>query len=174
MVALVADHHELAGLVGGDQQRAPSCRKQRGEVRRVGGPQRPGGIRLGNGRIRRQAVGGGAQGHASLHCTRTTDGAGRACFGVRNGPQTVAPSINAALAWLIVVGAFRVNGVMTKNPPNPTANSNFLRWRQSLRFRKANASQEITPFSFAQSDGIACNAGYPPLDLNGKVGNTNS
>ena len=39
---LVADHHELAGLVGGDQQRNASISQQRGEVRGVDRPQRPG------------------------------------------------------------------------------------------------------------------------------------
>ena len=47
VVALVADHHELAGLVGGDQQRRAELPQQRGEVRRVGGLQRAGVFRLG-------------------------------------------------------------------------------------------------------------------------------
>ena len=39
VVPLVADHHELAGLVGGDQQRRAELPQERGEVRRVDGPQ---------------------------------------------------------------------------------------------------------------------------------------
>ena len=47
VVPLVADHHELAGLVGGDQQRRAELPQQRGEVRRVDGPQRRRVLRLG-------------------------------------------------------------------------------------------------------------------------------
>ena len=47
VVPLVADHHELAGLVGGDQQRRAELPQQRGEVRRVDGPQRPRVLRRG-------------------------------------------------------------------------------------------------------------------------------
>src|SRR5262245_55049449 len=39
MVPLVADQHELAGLIGGDQQRCPQLPQERGEVRRVDGAQ---------------------------------------------------------------------------------------------------------------------------------------
>ena len=37
VVPLVADHHELAGLVGGDQERRAELPQERGEVRRVDG-----------------------------------------------------------------------------------------------------------------------------------------
>src|SRR5207253_925393 len=57
VVALVADHHELAGLVGGDQQRRAQLPQQRGEIRGVGGPQRPGIFHLGGSRGRRRAGG---------------------------------------------------------------------------------------------------------------------
>ena len=40
VVPLVADHHELAGLVGGDQQRRAELPQKRGEVWRVDRPQR--------------------------------------------------------------------------------------------------------------------------------------
>ena len=60
VVALVADHHELAGLVGGDQQRDAPLAEQAGEVRRVGGAERLGGGD-GDGRggvgVRRRGVG---------------------------------------------------------------------------------------------------------------------
>ena len=37
---LVADEHELAGLIGGHQERRAELPQERGEVRRVDGPQR--------------------------------------------------------------------------------------------------------------------------------------
>ena len=42
VVPLVADHHQLARLVGGDQQRGPQAAEQRREVGRVHGPQAAG------------------------------------------------------------------------------------------------------------------------------------
>ena len=39
-VPLVADHHQLAGLVGGHQERGAELAQERGEVRRVHGPKR--------------------------------------------------------------------------------------------------------------------------------------
>ena len=49
---LVADHHELAGLIGGDQQRRAELPQQGGEVRRMCGAQRSRVLRSGEGRIR--------------------------------------------------------------------------------------------------------------------------
>ena len=54
VVPLVADHHELAGLVGGDQQRRAELPQQRGEVRRVDGPQRRRVFRLGGFKVQRR------------------------------------------------------------------------------------------------------------------------
>jgi hypothetical protein len=51
MVPLVADQHELSGLVGGDQQRRAELPQKRGEVRRVHGPQRRRGFGLGEFRV---------------------------------------------------------------------------------------------------------------------------
>ena len=53
VVPLVADHHQLAGLVGGDQQRRAELPQQRREVRRVDGPQRRRVFRLGRLEIQR-------------------------------------------------------------------------------------------------------------------------
>jgi hypothetical protein len=57
VLALVADHHELAGLVGRDQERRAHLPQQHTEVRRVGGPQRPRVLRLGDGRVRVAGLG---------------------------------------------------------------------------------------------------------------------
>ena len=51
VVPLVADHHQLAGLVGRHQQRGAELPQQAGEVRRVDGPQRLRLRRPGPGRI---------------------------------------------------------------------------------------------------------------------------
>jgi len=55
VVALVADHHQLAGLVGREQERRAEPPQQRGEVRRVASAQWAGVFHLGNGRVRRRA-----------------------------------------------------------------------------------------------------------------------
>jgi hypothetical protein len=46
VVPLVADQHQLAGLVGGHQQRGAEPAQEAGEVRRVDGPQRGRVLRL--------------------------------------------------------------------------------------------------------------------------------
>ena len=51
VVPLVADHHELAGLVGGDQERRAELPQERGEVRRVDRPQRRRVVRAWGGQV---------------------------------------------------------------------------------------------------------------------------
>ena len=70
VVPLVADHHELAGLVGGDQQRRAELPQQRGEVRRVDGPQRRRVFRLGAVGVRRRRVPGIFGRHQHLRCDK--------------------------------------------------------------------------------------------------------
>ena len=66
VVPLVADHHELAGLVGGDQERRAELPQERGEVRRVDGPQRRRVLRLGAVSVQRRFGGGNGCRHGIL------------------------------------------------------------------------------------------------------------
>ncbi len=58
VIPLVADQHELAGLVGGDQERRTKLPQERGEVRRVDGPQQRRSLRLRAVRGQRRSGGG--------------------------------------------------------------------------------------------------------------------
>src|SRR4051794_25733520 len=65
MVSLVADHDQLAGLVGGDQQRRAELPQQGGKVRRVGGVQRAWVSRVVAGGDRSRASGSSLRGHVA-------------------------------------------------------------------------------------------------------------
>jgi hypothetical protein len=57
VVPLVADHHQLAGLVGGDHERRAKLPQERGEVRSVDRPQRRRVFRLGAARLQGRSGG---------------------------------------------------------------------------------------------------------------------
>jgi len=78
LVPLVTDHQQLAGLVGGDEERRAQAPQQRGEIRCVSGHERPGALRPGEGRIQRQADRGALVSQVFLPLCPIGAGAGRA------------------------------------------------------------------------------------------------
>ena len=71
VVPLVADQHELAGLVRGDQERRTELPQQRGEVRRVDRPQRRRALHLGAVNVQRRCGRGTRCRHRfHLSCTK--------------------------------------------------------------------------------------------------------